>query len=126
VDGGEQGYPAEADSDREQLEQPGQPYQSCGLLEASTGGDERDHENESSNGRVDRLSALASRGEPAAEHEAGGRQRHEGGERDEVVEGAVPAVPRQSVGRAGRIAVHGIGHEDPRAEQIDRPYSDEQ
>src|SRR5918998_3171395 len=61
----EQGYPAEADNDSEALEQPGQIYQTCGLPEARAGEDERDQENKTADGRVDRPSALALRGEPA-------------------------------------------------------------
>ena len=75
----EQSYPAEADRDSDALEQTGQIYQSFGLSETRAREDERTHKNQTANGLVDCPSVLAPSGEPAAEHEAGGRQRHESG-----------------------------------------------
>ncbi len=89
---GEQGQPAKADRDRDALEQSCEVHRAFGLSEARAGEDEPYREDEAAGGRVGRLSALAPCGEPAAEHEAGRPQRHEGGERVAVVEGAVPAV----------------------------------
>ena len=38
----------------------------------------------------------------------------------------MPTVAGESVGSPGRLTAHGIGYEDPRAEQTDRPHSDQQ
>src|SRR5215203_7017408 len=123
---GKQSLPTEADGDRDALEQPGQIHQTFDLCEARAGEDEQDREDATANSRVERPPALAPPGEPAAEHEAGRCQRHEAEEREEVVEGTVPAVTGQPVRGPGRVATHGISDEDPRAEQTDRPYSDQQ
>jgi hypothetical protein len=111
----EQGQPAKADDDCDALKQPGETHETLCLAKSRAGEDEREREGEAAEDRVDRPSALAPRGESAAKHEAGRRQCYEGGEREKVVEGAVPAVPGQSVGGSGRVAAHGVGDEDPRA-----------
>ena len=116
----EQGKPAEADDERDALEQSGHVHQPFGLSEARAGEDERTHEDDTCNGRVGRPSALPSRGEPAAEYEAGDWQSQEERSREQVVEDTVRAVVEALVRAPRRITIHRIGDEDARAEQPDR------
>src|SRR3989337_3920839 len=106
---GEQGQPTKADDDCDALEQPGEIHETLCLTEARAEENEGNRKGESAEDRVDRPSALAPPGESTGKHEAGRRQCYEGGEREKVVEGAVPTVPGQSVGGSGRVAAHGVG-----------------
>ena len=121
----EQGKPAKADDEREALEQPGEVHQALDLSEARAGEDKRPSVDDGVYRRVDHPPALASRGEPAAEHEAGEWQPQEDQGREQVVEDTVHAVDKTLVRGSRRIAVHRIGDEDSRAEQPDRVCSDQ-
>lgn len=86
-------------------------------FEARAGEDESNYKYEPADNRVERPLALAPSGEMTTEHEAGGRQRHEGEEQVEVVEGAMPSVPGQSVESTRRVAAYGIGDKESRNDQ---------